>query len=72
MTDLGDVSHYLGIKIEVDLNKKTISLRQSTYLKKILSWYGINNCKPAKIHISPGVANSLTPYENQVDKIIVF
>ena len=71
MTDLGDVSHYLGMEVDVDLNKKTISLRQSTYLKKILGRYGMSNCKPAKIPISPGVANSLTPYEDQAEKSTV-
>ena len=26
MTDLGDVSHYLGMEVDVDLSKKTIIL----------------------------------------------
>lgn len=64
MTDLGDVSHYLGMEVDVDLNKKTITLRQTTYLKKILERYGMSNCRPAKIPISPGVANSLFTYKN--------
>ncbi len=68
MTDLGYVSHYLGMKVDVNLGKKTITLRQSTYLKKILERYGMSDCKPAKIPISPGVANSLIPYENQAEK----
>ena len=71
MTDLGDVSHYLGMEVDVDLNKKTITLRQSTYLKKILGRYGMSDCRPAKIPISPGVANSLTVYEDKAEKSIV-
>lgn len=27
-TDLGDVSHYLGMEVNVDLNKKTICLQK--------------------------------------------
>ena len=71
MTDLGDVSYYLRMEVDVDLNKKTISLWQSTYLKKILGRYGMSNCKSAKILISAGVANSLTPYEDQAKKSTV-
>ncbi len=36
MTDLGDISHYLRIEVDVNLGKKTITLRQSIYLKKII------------------------------------
>ena len=36
MTDLGDVLHYLRMEVDVDFSKKTITLWQSTYLKKIL------------------------------------
>lgn len=67
MTDLGDVFHYFRIEINVNFNKKTIYLQQSTYLKKILGYYDISNCKLAKIFISPRIANSFIFYENQVD-----
>lgn len=33
MTDLGEVSHNFGIKIDIDIGK-VIILRQTTYLKK--------------------------------------
>ncbi len=58
MTDLGDASHYLGMEVDVNLGQKSITLRQSTYLKKIHEQYAMSDCKPAKIPISPGVANS--------------
>lgn len=64
MTNLGDVSHYLGIEVNVNLNDKTITLRQSTYLKKILGRYGMSNCRVAKIPICPEIANPLTIYED--------
>ncbi len=53
MTDLGEVSHYSGMEMDVDLSKKTITFRQSTNLKKILGRYGMRDCGPAKIPISP-------------------
>ncbi len=31
----------------------------------------MSDCKPAKISISPGLANSLIDYENQAEKGIV-
>ncbi len=71
MTDLGDVSHYLGMKVDVNLGKKTITLRQSTYLKKILERYGMSDYRPAKIPISPEVSNSLIAYQSQAEKSIV-
>ncbi len=68
MIDLGNFSHYFGMEVDVDLGKKTITLRQSTYLEKILGRYGMSDCRPAKIPISPGVANSLTIYKDQAEK----
>lgn len=31
----------------------------------------MSNCKPTKISISPGIANSLTFYKNHIDKSII-
>lgn len=71
ITNLGDVSHYLRIEIDINLDKKTITFWQSIYLKKILGRYGMSKYKPAKILISPGVINSLTTYEDQAKKSTV-
>ncbi len=71
MTELGDVSHYLGMEVNIDLNRKTITVRQSTYLKKILGRYDISDCRPVKISISPGVANSLVTYDDKAEKSTV-
>lgn len=71
MTDLGDISHYHGMKIDVNLNKKTISLQKSMDLKKLRSRYSISNFKPVKIPIILGVANSLTSYKDIAKKSII-
>ena len=72
MTDLGDVSHYLGMEIDIDLNLKTVTVKQSTCLGKILERYGMSNCTPVKIPLNPGIANPITTYESQADKSTIF
>ena len=70
MTNLGDVSHYLGMEIDVDVGK-TIILRQSTYLKKVLDRFGMTDCKQSSIPMDPGVASSLLPSKQVADKATV-
>ncbi len=67
MTDLGEISHYLAIKVDVEIGKK-IFLPQTTYFMKILKRFQMSNSKPASIPMNPGVANSLPPPEIQADK----
>lgn len=66
MTDLGKISHYLDMEIDIKVGKQ-IFLWQTTYLKKILEHFQMANCKPASIPINSGVANSLLPSKQQVD-----
>lgn len=66
--DLGDVSHYFGIEVDVNLSRKKITLWQSIYLNKIFTQYNMTDYRPVKISISPQVNNSLTPYKNQEEK----
>ncbi len=68
MTDLSDVSHNFLIEVDVDFKMKTITLWQSTYLKKILGRYGMINRRLAKIFICPWVVNSLSPYKDEAGK----
>lgn len=71
MMDLGNISYYLRMKVDDDLNKKIIALQQSIYFKKILRQYKKKNCRPAKISISPGIVNFFTSYKNQANKSII-
>ncbi len=66
MTDLGDISHYLGMEVDYILGDK-ITLRQSTYLKKVLDRFDMTDCKPASLPMNPGVANSLQPFDGTAD-----
>lgn len=38
---------------------------------KLLRRYSMSNCKPAKIPISPGIANSLKLHKDQAEKSTV-
>ncbi|SLM34525.1 Reverse transcriptase, RNA-dependent DNA polymerase [Lasallia pustulata] len=63
-----EVLHYLGMEVDNNVEKKIITLCQSTCLKKIVSHYGLKGCRPAKIPMSPGVPNSLDPNTSQATK----
>lgn len=68
MTDLGEVSHYLGIEVDVSADKSTITLRQTTYIKKVLSRFNMLDSRPVSTPMEPGIGNTLTPSEDQADK----
>lgn len=65
MTDLGDISHYLGMEVNVDLNKKRIIFWQFIYYMKILRQYGMTDYRLTKISISFEITNSLILYGNE-------
>lgn len=67
MTDLGDILYYLGMQVNHFIGKK-ITFCQSTYLKKILDYFKITDCKPTSISMSPRIANSLLPYNRNDNK----
>ncbi len=69
MTNRGKISHFLGI--EVDVGTRKISLRQTTYLKKILERFQMVDCKPSSIFMNPGLANPLFPSKHQADRVII-
>lgn len=51
--DLGRVSYLLGITIEYGESK--VRLSQALYLNKLLSKYGMDDCKTCKTPIEPGI-----------------
>jgi hypothetical protein len=52
MSDMGLLSYYLGI--EVDQQQDFIAIKQSSYARKILKQFGMGDCNPTKIPMSPG------------------
>jgi hypothetical protein len=65
MTDLGQLSHYLGMEITITLDQ--LILTQSTYMKKVLKQFGMEECKPVSTPMEPGVANTLIPAPDEAD-----
>ena len=53
MSDLGLLSFYLGI--EVEQQKDHITIKQSSYAKKVLAQFGMADCNSTKFPMSPGV-----------------
>ena len=70
MTNLGEVSHYLDMEVDVEVGKQ-ISLLQTAYLKKILGCFQMINCKPVSVPMNPGVANSLLLSNQQANRAII-
>ena len=59
------------MEINNNVEKKIITLCQSTYLKKIISHYGLEGCRPAKVLMLSGVPNSLDPNTGEAIKDII-
>ena len=59
MTDLSEISHYLGIKVNNDIENKIITLYQFTYLRKVLERYNIKDITLIKILMLSKILNSL-------------
>lgn len=70
ITNLGEISHYLGMEIDVEVGTK-ISLRQTTYLMKMLQRFQMSACKSLSVSMNLGVANSLFSLEQQADRATI-
>jgi len=53
LTDLGDISYYLGIKITKD-EEGIYSINQTSYIKKVLRTYGMEDAKESKVPLDIG------------------
>ena len=57
MTDFDEISHYLGIKINVI--KNSIFIYQTTYIKKILNYFEMFNYNLVSISMITGLLSTL-------------
>jgi hypothetical protein len=69
MTDLGQLSHYLGMEITITPGK--LILTQSTYLKQVLNQFGMKDCKPVSTPMEPEMANSLMSATDEADQATI-
>ena len=63
MTDLEEISHYLGMQVNVE--DDFLTLQQITYLLKLLNRFNMIDCKSISIFMKSDISNSLTKYEKQ-------
>ena len=63
MKDLSSCHHYLGMKVDRDLEAKTLTISQPVYIQKTLESIGMQDCKSASTPIAENlnhVSNSET------------
>ena len=46
VTDLGEVSHFLGLHITRDCLKKTLTIDQTHYIQRMLTQFDMSQCHP--------------------------
>ncbi len=55
VTDMGEIQYILGMKIDRNWDKGTITLSQKAYILKVLEKIGMNDCKPVKMPMDPNI-----------------
>lgn len=56
--ELGDESHWLGVKVET-VDKNEVQLSQIAYVEKLLSDYGMQKCKPSNTPLDLGITSAI-------------
>ena len=67
LTDLGEISFYLGLRITRDRKTRSISLDQEKYIQDVLSRFQMSSCTPANTPFASGtdlLASPSPPEEN--------
>uniref|UniRef100_H3H925 Integrase catalytic domain-containing protein n=1 Tax=Phytophthora ramorum TaxID=164328 RepID=H3H925_PHYRM len=55
MTDLGELEYFLGMEIKNDHGSGKVTVRQTKFLKSILTKFGMQDSKPVKTPQDPGL-----------------
>jgi hypothetical protein len=63
MSDLGELSYYLGIKITRDRAHKSVEMSQTHYIKEVLQRFGMEDCKPVGTPLD--VKTRLGPFDGE-------
>lgn len=66
MKDMGELHHFLGMKIIQDVKTNDVWIGQERYTSDILKTYGMENCKPAPTPMDPGHKLKLTTEDEVV------
>jgi hypothetical protein len=54
MNDMGEANFVLGVKILRDRSRKLLGLSQETYIRKVLEWFHMQDCKPIDTLVGKG------------------
>ena len=65
MEDLGTATYFLGIRIVRDRKRRTISICQDAYIRKILERFGIENYKHVDTPMALGIQEFIVPYNKK-------
>ncbi|GAC1660287.1 MAG: hypothetical protein PVS3B3_30240 [Ktedonobacteraceae bacterium] len=55
MTDCGEIHHFLGIKVNRDRNRCTISIDQEHFVNQVLMRFDMMDCKPVSTPLDPSM-----------------
>ena len=59
MTDLREISFYLGVNIKWDRSKKTLEIDQSQYVLQIVKHFGLSDAHPLHTPLPAGAEVNL-------------
>jgi Reverse transcriptase (RNA-dependent DNA polymerase) len=65
MTDLGEISSYLGVNIKRNRPLKHLEIDQSRYISEIVNRFGLSNANPLNTPLPSGVDVYLEKYDGQ-------
>jgi transposase InsO family protein len=65
MDDLGTAAYFLGIRITRDREKRTVSICQDAYIRKILKRFSMENCKHVDTPMASGTQEFMVPYNKK-------
>jgi hypothetical protein len=66
MTDLGEISFYLGVNIKRDRSNKRLEIDQSRYVDEIVNRFGLSDANPVCTPLPSGTDVHFEKYTGQV------
>jgi len=67
ITEIGELSHILGIQVICNKQSHTISINQSAYISRILTKFGMQDCSPVStpLAVKHNLSISQSPQTNE-------